>query len=364
MKKITFLFCCFILVTISCNNKSLGTKASSEKLSADFVDNQNKAFLIYDKALKMNNVLLQNTCKNIIASMEVTTNTKTNFRPLVDAAKKVLLIGTDYKEYLKGLREQLVEESGGVILKEEAFDIGLSELARTPKNLNDKKTPERIFVSGQYDGEKRAPKGPVLESRKNAQKEFYLELVAGLWDNGGIKGTIFQDPNKKEGALTGLEYKLIFSNREYYNAQTSNGQSWSEFTFSKKTVGSIYPMFRKFENDVLASELVVINFLAAEIGKLELIHDKFEIFAQSSKPYVHLGEAYRTEISLGAYSTRAKFVVSVNGRSLPVVDGKAVYTTKGSSIGTQSYRATITVLNPLTGEMETFKKTFYYEIGE
>jgi hypothetical protein len=364
MKKNTFFFCSFILFAISCNNKNLSTKSASGKIDADLVDNQNKAFLIYDKTLHLNNIMLQNTSKSMITSMEIATNAKPSFRPLVDAAKKVLLVGADYKAYIKGLREQLVEESGGLVLKEEAFEIGLSELAGTPKNLNDKETAERIFVSGQYDTERRAPEGPILASRRDSQKEVYLELVAALWDNGGIKGTIFQDPKKKEGALNGLEYQLFLSNKEYYTFKTSNDQSWSEFTFSKKTVGSVYPMFRKYENEVIASELVVLNFLAAEIGELKIIHDRFEIFSQSSKPCVHLGEAYRTEISLGAYSTKAKFSVSVNGRSLPIVDGKAVYTTKGSSVGTQSYRATITVLNPLTNEMETFKKTFYYEIGE
>jgi hypothetical protein len=76
-----------------------------------------------------------------------------------------------------------------------------------------------------------------------------------------------------------------------------------------------------------------VNFLAGQMGKLELNYDKFDVFSQSAKPYILLGETYESEIALGAYSSQAKFSVSVGGSSLKIVDGKAKYTARGSSVG-------------------------------
>ena len=73
---------------------------------------------------------------------------------------------------------------------------------------------------------------------------------------------------------------------------------------------------------------------------------------------------YEAEIALGAYSSQARFSVSVDGRSLPIIDGKAQFTRKGMRVGEQSYTAKLSVQNPLTGETESFFKTFKYEVGQ
>ncbi len=237
-------------------------------------------------------------------------------------------------------------------------------LVGKPSGKKDKDTPQRIFVSGDYGNEKKDPVGPELDKKVQELRTAYVNFVAGLWDNGGIPETVFASPDKKEAALNELREKLTLTSSEGYVPEEHENKSWEEYTFGHMPVAAIYPMLRKFQNDARTSEAAVVNFLASQIGKMEVTYDKFDVFSQSPKPYILLGETYESEIALGAYSSQAGFTVSVNGRSLPVVDGKAKFTASGSRVGEQKYTATISVKNPQTGKVETFKKDFFYEVGQ
>jgi len=323
------------------------------------------AFFMLDKGIKKNNEIVEASVVGVIASMEETAKTKTQYQPLVEKAKEAKNITVGFNTFVTGLRERMVEESGGAYTAEEANDQGHPELAGKPRGKKDKDTPQRIFVSGDYGGQgKKDPQGPILAEEIKKLKKSYVDFVGGLWDNGGIKGTVFADPKKKEEVLARLESEMTLVADEKYDPAGHEGKSWEDFTFGHMPVAAIYPMLRKFQNDARTSEAAVINFLASQMGKMELTYDKFDVFSQSSKPYILLGEKYESEIALGAYSSQADFSVSVGGSRLNVVDGKAKYSASGSSVGEKKYTATISVKNPQTGETETFKKEFSYEVGQ
>jgi len=328
------------------------------------------AFFMLDKGIKKNNKVVDHASAGIIASMESTAETKVQYKPLVAKAKEVKNITVGFYDYIDKLRDVMVEESGGAYTPKEAEDQGHPELAGKPKGKKDKDTPQRIFVSGDYTGAEKpdleggVPAGPVLEQKVKDLKKAYLDFVASLWDDGGIKGTIFADKDKKGPSLKTLESEMTLISSESYDASHHDDKSWAEFTFGHMPVAAIYPMLRKFQNDAKTSESAVINFLASQMGKLELNYDKFDVFAQAKKGYILLGETYEAEIALGAYSSQANFSVSVGGRRLTVQDGKAEYKTTPRSIGEKTYAAKISVNNPLTGETETFTKEFKYEVGQ
>jgi gliding motility-associated protein GldM len=321
-----------------------------------------------DKGIKKNNEIVTDSNDKLIESMAETAKTKVQYQPLVDKATLVKGITKGFYEHVDQLRDVMVEESGGAYTKADADEKGDPSLEGKPKGKKDKDTPQRIFVSGDYAGAKKpdivVPAGPELDKRLKELKKSYLDFVAGLWDNGGIKGTIFADENKKKASLATLEQSMTLVSSEGYDPKAHKDKTWSDFTFGHMPVAAIYPMLRKYQNDAKTTESAVINFLASQMGKMELTYDKFDVFSQSSKPYILLGEKYESEIALGAYSSQAKFSVSINGSSLSVVDGKAKYSATGSSVGEKKYTATITVVNPQTDEKETFKKEFSYEVGQ
>ena len=322
------------------------------------------AFFMLDKGIKANNKIVEESVENTIASMEATAETKTQYKPLVVKAKEVQNITKGFNSYITEVRDRMVEESGGAYSQEEAESSGHPELAGKPIGKKDKDTPQLIFVSGDYGSEKKEPQGPILDKKIQELRKEYLDFVSSLWEDGGIKGTIFADVEKKPAAMQKLEAALTLSSSESYDPANHEGKAWEEFTFGHMPVAAIYPMLRKFQNDAKTSEAAVVSFLASQIGQMELTYDKFAVFSQSSKPYIMLGETFEAEIALGAYSSQADFSVSVNGSRLNVVDGKAKYTAKGSRVGEQKYVASISVKNPLTGEVETFKQDFFFEVGQ
>lgn len=322
-----------------------------------------------DTGIAKNNKIVNLASEGIITGMEETAETKIQYKPLVAKAKEAKNITTGFYAYIDQLRNQMVTESGGEYTLEEATAQGHPELEGRPKGKKDKDTPQRLFVTGDYTGAIApegfsVPAGDDLAVRIKALKAEYLTFVGSLWDNGGIKETIFADPKKKEASLAKLEKEMTLIADESYDPELHEKKTWADFTFGHMPVAAIYPMLRKFQNDAKTSESAVINFLAGQMGKLEMNYDKFDVFSQSPKSYILLGETYEAEIALGAYSSQAKFSVSVGGSNLKMQDGKAKYTAKPSSVGEKSYKAVITVINPLTGKGESYPKVFKYEVGQ
>lgn len=345
------------------------------------------AFFALDKGIAKNNKIVDHASAEIIAGMDETAKTKKQYAPLVEKAKQAKDITKGFYSYIDDLRNVMVRESGGIYIldgtqgewssrpecdKYESHHYHITEkenMVGKPSGKKDKDTPQRIFVSGDYTGavapaEFETPAGPQLEQKIKDLKEEYLKFVGSLWDNDGIKGTIFADKKNREPSLAKLREEMTLASSEDYDPSAHENKSWAEYTFGHMPVAAIYPMLRKFQNDAKTSESAVINFLASQMGKLELNYDKFDVFAQASKGYILLGETYESEIALGAYSSQANFTVAVGGSRLSVQDGKAKYTAKPKTIGEKTYSAKISVNNPLTGETEAFTKEFKYEVGQ
>lgn len=329
----------------------------------DFSDAAIDEFLMFDKNIEKNSRIIQHHTEFTIEHMTVAAKTNIHHEPLVAKAKEVLEIAESFHAYIDKIRKRMVAESGGSYSQNDAYAENHPEWTGKPRGKKDKDTPQRIFLTGDYGSQgKEEPQGPIIDKRIQALKAAYMEFISTLWDNGGVKGTIFADPTKKQAVLYELAEKLTLTSSENYDPKVSKDKSWAEFTFGNMPVAAICPMLRKFQNDVIISEAAIVNFLSDQMGKLEIEHDKFEVLAQSSKPHILLGETYEADIYLGEYSTNTKFSVSVNGSSLKIIDGKAKYAIPSSSIGQKTYSAKISVQNLLTGEVESFTKDFHYEV--
>lgn len=331
-------------------------------------------FFSLDKSMEQAKKIVDNATTNVFEIMQETVKSKIQYRILVDKAVEVRKITQEYNEYIDDVRVQMIEESGGYYTEETAK--GNLHLIGKPIGKKNKDVPQRIFESGDYTGAENlkpenfeVPVGPDLDNRISELKNKYIALLEELWEyrntdgTKGIEATIFAAQAKKEGVIKELEAKMTFMGSSNYNAADHDGQSWAAYTFGGLPVAAIYPILRKYQADAQTTEALVITFLAAQMGRLERGYDKVAVFSSSPKNYILRGETYESYISLGAYSTKADFSVSVGGRNLMIVDGKAKYTAKPSRIGEHSYTATIRVRNPLTGGIDVFQETFNYEVG-
>ncbi|HSF89920.1 MAG TPA: GldM family protein, partial [Saprospiraceae bacterium] len=151
--------------------------------------------------------------------------------------------------------------------------------------------------------------------------------------------------------------------------KTKKKKSWSEMNFNHMPLQAALPILRKFQNDVKNSEATILNYLANKVGTTtDVVLDKFTVVSAAKKSYVIKGETYEADIFLSAFAgadSKTGISISVDGRSLPVdAEGVAKYTASASGVGLRKYSASINVTNPVTNEVQTFKKEFEYEVGE
>ncbi|MCB0638094.1 MAG: hypothetical protein KDC54_15800, partial [Lewinella sp.] len=142
--------------------------------------------------------------------------------------------------------------------------------------------------------------------------------------------------------------------------------SWSHFTFNHMPLASVFPILRKFQNDMKSSEAAVLNYLVNQVGAKTFKVDNFIPISSARKSYVIAGDEYEAEITVGA-SSRSVYEnmrIAVNGRNLDVDEnGVAMFSERPTSTGVRKYNVAVTLTNPTTGETETYEKEFEYEVG-
>lgn len=317
-------------------------------------------FIATMRNLERVNDYIKQSYRERISAMGETVSTKTQYALLVETAVKIELLSEEFHNYISELKTLIAEESDGVYTQYDNEALEDETLIGFPKDRQNKEVIEQVFITGKYGGvNTQEQHGPVLHQQLKRLREDYLRTVEELWDNGGVKGTIFASPYKREQFTQQVEGDVLVAEN-----MTSNASFWVRTNFYGETVEGVYLLLTEYQNQVNLSTAAIINRIANQMGKLELSYDKFDVFAQSAKPYVLLGETYEAEIALGAYSSQARFSVSVDGRPLKIEDGRAKFSARGSSMGEQTYKAKISVQNPLTGETESFTKSFKYEVGQ
>jgi gliding motility-associated protein GldM len=324
------------------------------------------AFFMLDKGIKHTNEIVDLSVKNTIEIMKKTVDEgKPDLKPIAEAAAQVPDKIKPLLDRINQLRVKITDESGGLSSTKEHESkwkgYGFNKIVVSPDvkmdgkpmGKKDKDVPTRIFVD-QGEGEKLKK---LISTTRGDLFKIIDDLVASL-KTKPIKGVKLE-----ESAIEELKKELVLEEVDDKIWKDAGKKNWSDFVFNQMPVASIYPLLRKFENDAKNAASQVVNYFSSNMGNKVLVYDKFDVFSQSQKPYILLGETYEAEIALGAFSSQAKFSVNVNGANLPVDGAKAKFSSKPSTVGTQKYNATINVVNPLTGETETVKKEFSYEVG-
>lgn len=185
------------------------------------------------------------------------------YQVLLQKAKKTHSLTLDFQDYVDNLRKRMVEESGGAYTLKEATKMGYPELEGKPKGKKDKDSPQRIFVTGDYGAAgKKEPQGKVLAEKIKDLKTNYQTLIKDL-------------PIEKKA----LQFEGRLSGEEGYDPTFHNGKSWSEFTFGHMPVAAIYPMLRKFQNDVRDSENFFLGLLMNQMDESYLSEEKRSYYA-------------------------------------------------------------------------------------
>ena len=302
------------------------------------------AFFVIDKGIDGTNKVIDESNKFTENTLGLAASQDPEkYQPLVDAAKEVRTLASGFNQYVDDIRETLVSESGGYYPEDDAHHPG------QPKGYKNKDVTTRMLVNG--------GKGEELKEKILGARQQILDIVNKL---KGMEGTAINDET-----VATLESSITLGVSDDWQKE-KKPTNWSHFTFNQMPLASVFPLLRKFQNDMKSSEAAVLNYLVNQVGAQSFKVDNFIPISSAKKSYIIAGDEYESEITVGASSKSVyeNMKIAVNGNSLSVDEnGIAKYSTRTSNTGVQKYKVAITLTNPSTGKTETYDKEFEYEVG-
>jgi len=230
----------------------------------------------------------------------------------------------EFVTYIQGIRDNLFAKAGGENPK----------VPGQPKDIRNKDITTKMFVN---DG-----LGKEIEDKIKDLRTQLSTIV------DGDATTVSSLPLDIEALPPGTKAK-----------------NWSEFKFKQMPVAAVFPLLGKIQSDAKNSTTAVLNYCATKVQGTDIKFDKFVPGVAPKKNYVILGEEFEAEVFLSAFSSKTDNVsINVDGRSVPLKDGIGTFTEKPSTVGEKKYTVNITIRNPTTGQPETVKKEFSYEVGQ
>ncbi len=230
--------------------------------------------------------------------------------------------------FIEGLKGELMPKEGEDPIMGEDGELNYAALS----NLEN--VTSLFFVSDKEPTET----GNELVANINKYNE-YLDKLAASSNNDSIKGSI--DYTK---------FKIKTENEATKGSEKR--QSWLHKTFYGQPQIAAVTTLTKYQNDVYNAETQIIrSFLTTKmLDDIEINTFKGVI---SSPGILTVGSSAQTFVALGAFDNGISGTATVNGKSYPVVDGKATVPIPTGSTGDFSLKGTMSFKNPSSGQMET-----------
>jgi len=327
------------------------------------------AFFDLDKSMKVSNDLTQQGVKS----------TKAGIQPLLE--KKPLLqaplnagidaVNSDVNEFVafvETIKDQLIDGSGNKDGTHNDEDYIKNDPKNKPKGKKNKDVTTKVLVLG-YPGKGIEPVGPDIAQKF---KELKSKLIATYTNTIGNKdvmteGKLEQKEVDDRIADITASLPLTIESDEEIQSKSKDGKakSWSEYKFKQMPLAAVLPVLTKLQTDARNSEATLVNKMAELVGGREIKLNKFFPVINAKKGYVIKGEKFEATVQIGAYSSEfgKNARISVNGKSVKLVDGVGKFTETANSTGKRKLKLTANVTNPLTGETFSDNSEFEYEVG-
>ncbi len=242
-----------------------------------------------------------------------------------DKAKQVRRNTDSLINYIWRLSENIVETSGGVMVDEEHplredspyFITQKGDTIRLKKE-DDLNTPSEILINQK--------KATELKEKIVAYKNILALLIAE--DDNDFRKTILDeldtsDPPTKLGELT-----------------------WEVQYFDSKPLIAVITLFKKIQLDIKNAEAHMINYLFSKIDAESFKFNKLQAQVIPKSNIVLQGDTYEAKVFLAATDTTQEPEIIINGRSVEVVDGQAIFKVPASTPGTFKWSGLIKYKNP------------------
>lgn len=275
------------------------------------------AFVIVNKGLEKSNLNFTERNEKLYADFDLAkTIDPVKVNPSWKKAQEIQKRSVELNAFIDDLQKQLVIKCEGV-----NKDIADTLQMQNIENKDDQNTPTNIMIGNSEDGSAGAS-GP-LKIKLNSYRELLTSYIEEK-DRDKVKVDInTEDPTNVE-----------------------NNENWEMYNFYDRPLVASLTILSKLKNDVKNAESLVVDYLLkstdAEVMKFDTIAAK--VVPQSN--YVLLGEDYKADVFVAAFSKTKKPEIMIGGtESVIVENGLGKYTAKTNKEGIIDYSGTIKLVS-------------------
>ncbi|MBX2907051.1 MAG: gliding motility protein GldM [Taibaiella sp.] len=245
-------------------------------------------------------------------------------RPYRERADEVVKRSDEMVKYLNDWKKKIVMEAGGYSEKDPTMPDKMDNIDATTLLLVEKHGADEL-------------KRKILELR-----QFMLEQVRG--DSSTMSKT--------------MPLNILPAAKNDHNPTAD----WGIENFEHMPAIAAMALFSKFQNDVRASQQLIINRLFEQAHLKDIKFDTIGAVAVPKNSYVLEGDKVEASILMAAFNKANKPIVSGGGGSIkPAVNGVVAWETVAKGTGLQTVQGKIT-LNTESGPIERPWK-FEYVVG-
>jgi gliding motility-associated protein GldM len=283
------------------------------------------AFITLDRGLQESSDIAQLSNDQLLLAIGQQADAYSQFEPFREKSNEVVSLARSLEQYLTDIRDTLIAAAGG------------PDAHGVPVHKKNKEIATRLLVDGGL--------GDELKAKILSARELLLATV--------------EDPAERAALAASIPLRINEPPAD------SKERDWSTFTFRQMPVVSVLPLLTKWQNDVHMAQTVLLNHFLKKTEVNTIKPDAFIPVVSAEKSYIIRGEPFRSEVFLAAYSSTADNIkMWVDGRALEVRNGKAEFNTSPGSIGLKKHEMKVELTDPVSGEVQSFSKSFSYEVGE
>jgi gliding motility-associated protein GldM len=282
-------------------------------VSKDILD----AFIVVNKGLENTNNNFTDRNENLYVQFDLAKSVDPVLvTPNWEKAQVVKKHSAEICNYIEQLQKKLIAQTDGI----EQSVADTIQMA----NLNSKDnydTPTNILIGDSEDGSAGASR-----ELKNKLVEYRTKLSSYI---------LPADRNKVK----------VDINTEAPEHHKGN-ENWEMYNFYHRPLVASITILSKLKSDVKNSESLVVDYL---LKQNDVAVMKFDTVAAKVIPqsnYVLLGEEYKADVFIAAFSKTKKPEVLVENNSIEVEKGLGKYSVKTSKEGIVSYSGTIKLRSP------------------
>lgn len=299
------------------------------------------------------NTGLSKTNESFTAKNEITYNAfelammndPVKVRPYYDKAKTVKKRSQELYDYIEDLKKGVIRDIEGKDSIITEGQSGKDTMIRLVSNIlymdgkDNYDKPTHYFMG---EADKEAPPGSRAFELKEKIRKYKEDLNTLI------------DPKDRENVRLGLEVNNIYSVNE------GKYITWESNIFYHNPSVAVIALMTKMQNDVKNAEADIINTLYKRIDISSFKFDTLSARVVANSNYVILGDEYRAEIFMAAFSTTSnpsiwlgkvdsiteKIVGPIDSTSVKVNKGVGIYTVTPTSEGTMPYQGLIRMKDP------------------